>query len=112
MAEIKFSPEALNDLKQTKAYITDELCSEAAAINTIAKITKNIRMLSDFPEAGAPLSSTVNMDTDYRFLVCGNYTAFYRFEENTVYIVRVLYGRRDFMRILFDTPAEQEDKTE
>ena len=99
MAEIKFSPEALNDLKQTKAYITDELCSEAAAINTIAKITKNIRMLSDFPKAGAPLSSMVNMDTDYRFLVCGNYTAFYRFEENTVYIVRVLYGRRDFMRI-------------
>lgn len=112
MAEIKFSPEALDDLKQTKEYITDDLCSEAAAINTITKIMKNIRMLSDFPKSGAPLSSIVNIDTDYRFLVCGNYTTFYRFEENTVYIVRVLYGRRDFMRILFDTPAGKEDKTE
>lgn len=57
-------------------------------------------------EMGAPLSAIVDFETDYRFLVCGNYTAFYRFENRTVYIVRVLYGRRDFMRILFGEPNE------
>ena len=111
MAEIKFSPEALDDLKQTKEYITDDLCSEASAINTITKIMKNIRMLSDFPKSGATLSSIVNFESDYRFLVCGNYIAFYRYEFDTVYIVRVLYGRRDFMRILFDTPMEKDDES-
>lgn len=40
MAEIKFSPEAITDLQQTKAYITEELCNEQAAINTVTKITK------------------------------------------------------------------------
>ena len=109
MAEIKFSPEALLDLKQTKTYITEELCNESAAINTVAKITKRIRMLSEFPKSGTPLSSVVGFETDYRFLVCGNYTAFYRLAENTVYIVRVLYGRRDFMRILFDMPEEHDN---
>ena len=109
MADIKFSPASLADLQQTKAYITDELCSEAAAIKTVAGITKNISMLSAFPESGAPLSSVVGFDTDYRFLVCGNYVAFYRYERETVYIIRVLYGRRDFMRILFDTQSETDN---
>lgn len=106
MADITFSPEAVSDLQQTKAYIADELCSEQVATNTIAKITDRIRGLAAFPEMGAPLSSIIGIETDYRFLVCGNYTAFYRCENQTVYIVRILYGRRDFMRILFGEPNE------
>lgn len=107
MTEIKFSPEAIADLQNTKSYIADELCNEQAAVSTIEKILKRIRMLKDFPELGAPLSSIVNLDTDYRFLVCGKYTAFYRVENDTVYILRVLYARRDFMRILFGTPQDK-----
>lgn len=106
MAEIKFSPEAITDLQQTKAYITEELCNEQAAVNTVANITRRIRMLADFPEIGAPLSSIIDFETDYRFLVCGNYTAFYRTENQTVNIVRVLYGRRNFMQILFGEPSD------
>ena len=41
--------------KEIKAYITDELCSEQSAINTIEKIMKRIRQLADYPEIGAPL---------------------------------------------------------
>lgn len=103
MSEIKFSPEAVKDLQQIKAYISNELLSEQAANNTVNKILKNIRMLSEFPNSGTPLSGAVGIETDYRYLVCGNYTAFYRVENETVYIVRILYGRRDFMRILFGT---------
>lgn len=106
MAEIKFSPEAVTDLQQIKSYITEELCNEQAAVNTIANITKRIRMLADFPESGTPLSYIVDFETDYRFLVCGNYTAFYRIENQTVNIVRVLYGRRNFMQILFGEPSD------
>ena len=106
MADLSFSPEAISDLQQAKAYITDELCNEQAAMNTIAKITGRIRVLAAFPDMGAPFSAIVDFETVYRFLVCGNYTAFYRFENRTVYIVRVLYGRRDFMRILFGEPNE------
>ena len=109
MAEIKLSPEAFADLQKTKTYIEEELCDEISAANVIAKITNKIKQLSDFPESGAPLSSVINYDTDYRFLVCGNYTAFYRYKQNVVYIDRVLNSRRDFMRILFDPPPENDD---
>lgn len=106
MTEIRFSPEAITDLQQTKAYITEELCNEQAAIGTVAKITKIIRMLASFPESGAPLSSIVDFETDYRFLVCGNYTAFYRIENQTVNIIRVFYGWRNFIQILFGEPSD------
>lgn len=101
MAEIKFSQEALNDLLRTKSYISEELCNEQAACAAVAKIINNICVFEKFPESGAMLESIVDFSSDYRFLVCGKYPTFYRVENNTVFIVRILYGRRDFMRILF-----------
>lgn len=101
MIEIQFSPEAISDLKEIKAYIAEELCNEQAANRTTADILKRIRTLSAFPESGASLSSIIEMTTNYRFLVCGNYTAFYRFENDVIYIARILYGSRNFMQILF-----------
>ena len=84
-----------------RRYITEELDSPAAAENTLKKILKNIRMLETQPFIGAPLSSIVNIDTHYRFLVCGSYLAFYYVENDDVFIVRILYGRRDYIKILF-----------
>ncbi|MBQ8260350.1 MAG: type II toxin-antitoxin system RelE/ParE family toxin [Clostridia bacterium] len=101
MAEINYSPAALEDLREIKSYISEELCSEPAAINTIEKIMKRIRQLADFPDLGAPLSSIIDLEVPYRFLVCGNYIAFYKTDTDNVYIIRVLYGKRNYMQILF-----------
>ena len=106
MAEIKFSPEALTDLQQTKAYVMEELCTGQAVVGTVAKTTKRVRQLADFPESSTPPSSIVDFETDYRFLACGNYTAFYRIENQTVNIIRVICGRRNFMQILFGEPRD------
>ena len=101
MAKINFTPDALEDMKEIKAYITDELCSEQSAINTVEKIMKRIRQLGSFPEIGAPLPSIISLEVPYRFLVCDNYTAFYKVDGDEVHIIRVLLGRRNFMQILF-----------
>lgn len=101
MAEIKFSPDALRDLKEIKAYITDELCSPSSAAKIVGQIMNRIRQLSDFPALGAPLSSVIHMEVSYRFLVCGNYTAFYKVDDDEVHIIRILYNRRNFMQVLF-----------
>ena len=107
MTPVKFSPEAVKDLQEIQSYIANELCSQQAADRTVFKILNRIRSLSSFPEMGTPLSAVLSFDTDYRHLVCGNYTAFYRAEPDAVYVVRILYGRRDFMRILFGEPTEE-----
>ena len=107
MHKIIYSTAALLDLEQIGDYIADMLKNPIAALNTVGKIQDAIDILADFPLSGAPLSSVSDIDTDYRFLVCGNHLAFYRVLENSVYIDRVLYGRRDYLAILFrDLPQE------
>jgi len=110
--KLLLSPEAGDDLKGIRKYISDELENPAAAKRTVAKIIKGIRGLVRFPDRGAPLSSVLEIRTDYRFLVCGKYLTFYRCEKNTVYVVRVLYGKRDYMKILFGDPPEIEEESD
>ena len=101
MAKIRFTPDALEDMKGIKAYIANELCDEPSALLTVQKIMDRIRRLADFPNLGAPLSSIILLDVPYRFLVCGNYMVFYKTERGEVYIIRVLSCKRDFMQVLF-----------
>ena len=100
MATIDYSPGAISDLEQIGDYIELELSSPVAAINTVNKIQDSIDNLSTFPLMGTMLSSIVGVDTDYRFLVCGKYLAFYRTDEVIVYVDRILYGKRDYIAIL------------
>lgn len=109
MVNLKISPKAQKDMLEIKEYISEELGNPTAATNVLTKITKRFRDLMEFPLIGAPLSSVIKIETSYRYLACGQYTAFYRYENDTVYVDRVLYGRRDFMRILFGDVAEEED---
>lgn len=101
MAKIEYSSAALQDLEQIGDYIEQELFSPAAALNTVNSIQDSIDKLSAFPLMGKLLSSIADVDTDYRYLVCGNYLAFYRTDEITVCIDRIIYGKRDYMTIIF-----------
>ena len=71
--ELKISPEAKNDLAEIKRYISQELYNSQAAVKLCSKIMKKIRRLSEYPEIGTPLSSIIDIQTDYRFLVCVNF---------------------------------------
>ena len=106
MNKIVLSPEARNDIAEIRDYIEQELESPDAALNTVAGITKRLRELEKHGKLGARLSSVTDVESEYRFLVCGNYRAFYRYKEDTVYVDRILYGRRDYMRALFSEDDE------
>jgi toxin ParE1/3/4 len=101
MYRLKISPEAKDDLAELKDYISKELCNPQAAKNLVSKITKKIRGLTEYPGMGSPLSSVLDIPTDYRFFVCDNYLIFYRYEDGIVFVSRILYGRRNYTRILF-----------
>ena len=108
MNKLHLSPEAQEDLSEIKAYIAEDLENPQAALSTITKITKTIRILQDHALIGTPLSAVADVNSDYRYLVSGNYMVFYRVAGKDVFIDRVLYGRRDYLRILFaDTQEEQ-----
>ncbi|MCI5774528.1 MAG: type II toxin-antitoxin system RelE/ParE family toxin [Erysipelotrichaceae bacterium] len=102
MNKLYISPAAESDLEEIKTYITNELENHVAALSTVSQITKSIRILQTHAFAGAPLSSIIDIESDYRFLVSKNYLIFCRAYENTVYIDRILYRKRDYLRILFE----------
>ena len=99
--KVQYSPEALNDLDEIWEYILLELGNPDAAENVVNKMMDTIDALEDFPERGAPLSSVAEVESDYRFVLSGNYIAFYRVEGKTVQVDRVLYQARDYLRVLF-----------
>ena len=102
MNELHVSPKALDDLTEIKAYIAEELENPQAAASAVAKIIKTIRMLREHAVLGAPLSSVADISSDYRYLISGSYMIFYRTADKNVFIDRILYARRDYLRILFD----------
>ncbi|MDR3312581.1 MAG: type II toxin-antitoxin system RelE/ParE family toxin [Spirochaetaceae bacterium] len=101
MNTLSISPEAAHDLEDIKTYISTELGNPTAALNVVSRITKSLKNLKDMPGIGRPLSVIVPFETGYRFLACGNYLAFYRHENKTVFVDRILYGKRDYVKILF-----------
>ena len=99
--KIKLSPKAIEDLQEIKSYIENDLQNPIAAKNTLNKIISTYEDLSIFPESGIPVQKYVPFTTDYRFVIANNYSIFYRIENNTVFVIRILYSKRDFLNILF-----------
>ena len=106
--KIHYSPQARRDLDEIWDYIVTDLSNPSAAERMVNRIMDDIDELENFSELGAPLASIADTDTDYRYLVTGNYMTFYRVYHNDVYVDRILYGRRDYMRVLFGDSTEFE----
>lgn len=98
--KIQYSPKALQDLDDIWDYISLELCNPDAAENTVNHILDAFEILTDFPESGALLIHHVNIETNYRYITSGNYIGFYRFENNIVYVDRIVYAKRDYAKLL------------
>ena len=101
MAKIRLSPTALLDLQQIKEYIEKTLSNPIAANNTIKRIIKDYSLLEQSPFMGVSLSTKVSFPTDYRFLISGKYIIFYKIDEEFVSIYRILYGKRDYLKVIF-----------
>jgi len=110
--KINYSPRSLRDLLEIGDYIAEELHNPSAALQTVQRIQETIDKLSMYPQMGARLSTKYEDVGDYRFVVSGHYLAFYRVVADTVYIDRVLYGKRDYVNILFGCTLEDDDGEE
>ena len=73
-----------------------------AASNVVKRIIKDYNRLTASPLMGTSLSAKVPFETDYRFIVSGNYLIFYKADDEYISIYRILYGRRDYIKIIFD----------
>lgn len=101
MNKVSYSPMALNDLDDIWEYITYRLSAPNAAEKTINGILDAVDRLNDHSKLGAPLYFESGLFSGYRYVRYKEYIAFYRISGNDVMVDRVIYGRRDYMTILF-----------
>lgn len=103
MMKLRINPEVIEDIAEIKRYIREELCNPSAADRIAKQIVSAYKELKNAPFIGAPLDSILEVKTDYRFLVCGNYLIFYKVKNDVISVYRVMNGRRDYCRQLFGT---------
>lgn len=99
--KIVYTPQAREDLREIKTYITQNLQNPIAAKNVTDNIIKSIHRLSFMQNLGIELSGKTDRETEYRCLFSGNYGIFYIVSEEAVRIYRILDLRTDYLKIIF-----------
>ena len=105
--KILYTDEARCDLDSIWDYIALDLQNQQAAERLVNKIMDRVDQLEDFAESGMLLSSISEVIGEERFLVCESYLIFYHTGKSVVTVDRVLYGRRDYLSVLFDKTREE-----
>ena len=98
--KLRYTPEALNDLAEIKQYIKEDLGSPIAAGKIISGILASCSLLKNQPGLGMELSKRIGRETDYRYLISRNYIVFYRIEDDSISVYRIIDARTDYMRTL------------
>lgn len=107
MYKLKITPAAASDLAEINAYISTQLHNPQAARRIVKIITHDLRLLQQNPHLGFSVSAKIGRETNLRALLSGNYFLFYRIENETIQVSRVLDGRQDYLRVLFGTAEEK-----
>lgn len=99
---IQFSKDAKEDLKQIVNYIKNNLQEPNIARKLSDKIKEKIYTLSDSPKVFSIINEDFIRKLEIRKIIVDNYIIFYRVidEEKKVQIVRIMYGRRNWINLL------------
>jgi plasmid stabilization system protein ParE len=100
--KVDVSEPAENDLRDIVRYISAQLSAPITATKMMDAIEEAIGGLTDMPQKCPPVTDERLASMGYRKIVVKNYIAFFTINENSkiVDVERILYGRRDWLRIL------------
>ena len=97
---IEYSKESKQDLIGIKQYIKYNLQEPETANKLISKIRKEINALKDNSEIYAIIDDDIIKKLEIRKLIVDNYIVFYRIKDNNIQMVRIMYGRRNWINLL------------
>lgn len=90
--KVRISEQALNDLEAIGDWISEE--NPARAYSFTQELRMECLGLADFPERCAVFK--ISDIGEMRRKVYGNYLIFYVIEAQTLHVVRILHGARDY----------------
>lgn len=99
---IKYTPAAVDDMDEIFSYISAD--NIFAAQKLLDNLNHHIGSLASFPNMGSLLSEEkyTLVERGYRFIIIHPYLVFYKVFDDSIIIYRILHGRRDYLRELFD----------
>ena len=102
------TPDAAADLIELRSYIANVLMAPGTALKYIRLIRKEIATLEILPSRIAPVDEEPWYSRGIRHLIVKNFYVYYRIDETakTVFILNVVYNRRDQLKVLAQMPIE------
>lgn len=97
---IEYSPESKQDLIEIKKYIKQNLQEPNIANKLIFKIKKAIEDIKNNPELYQIIDDDFIKKLKIRKIIVNNYIVFYRIKNDVIQVVRVLYGKRNWINLL------------
>ena len=100
--EVHFTRATENDLNEAADYIEFVLLNPQAADDLLDTVEETLPTLAQYAQRYALVDDPVLRAWGIRFVQIKNYLSFYTIseEEQKVYIVRFLYGKRNWISIL------------
>lgn len=98
MIKLRYNPVAISDLEEIKEYISED--NETTAAKIVRELIEKTESLINFPNMGLSLSKKIGIETKYKYLICNQYIIFYIFEDKIISIMRIIHGKRDYLRLL------------
>ena len=98
--KLVYSPEALNDLDQIWSDVWEASGDLITTDRYIKDLRRAIRDKLSFPKSGAPLLWNGEFTGIY-FVPFKAYLAFYRVNETTMEVGRILLAKSDYLKVLF-----------
>lgn len=95
--KIEYSGDSKHDLIGIKQYIKYNLQEPKIAENLINKIRDGIEKLRDDPEIYPIIDEDIIKRLEIRKILIENYIVFYRIKNQTIEIVRIMYGKRNWV---------------
>ena len=97
---IEYSKDVKQDLVDIKKYIKYNLQEPNTANKLITKIRKEIDNLPINPEIYSIIDDDIIKILVLRKFIFGNYIIFYRILKTKIQIVRIMYGRSNWIALL------------
>lgn len=98
--KLKYSPDASDKLRKLNKQITGSN-GKSVATRIVSKIMREIRELQNNPEKDPSVGALLGIFTSYRFLHVEHHYAFYKIENDNVYVMDIYNEREDFMWEMF-----------
>ena len=96
----RFSKIATEDLRKITDYISYVLLNPSASEKLVYEFLDALERISLFPLSCSLVQNELIKEQGLRKLIVQKYILFYKFEENEIRVVRILYGMRNYSNLL------------